>query len=107
MADVLNPQQFFHGSRARLNVGDLVEPGHDLAFGSGAPDSHVYFTPDRDVATNSAQEQMPRAGAQRPHLYEVEPTGDYDRDNAEPEFESYRSQSPLRVKRRYDVKDPY
>jgi rifampin ADP-ribosyltransferase len=100
--DNMNPQQFFHGSRADLNVGDMIEPGMPGNWAASSR-QHVYFTPDEKVAHGFARRIGKTYGEDDPpHVYTVEPTGKYtnDRDYEGPAF---KSKSPLRVTAKREV----
>ena len=44
-ADDLSSQRFYHGTRADLKPGDLIEPGHPRNFGSrDRITTYVYLT---------------------------------------------------------------
>ena len=42
---------FFHGTRADLKAGDLIEPGYRSNYGQGKKASWVYLTATLDAAT--------------------------------------------------------
>lgn len=92
----------YHGTRADLRVGDLIEPGRLANFGE-APRraNHVYFSRTLDAAAWGAELA---AGEGRGRIYLVEPTGPYEDDPnlTDKKFrgnptKSFRSRSPLRV----------
>ncbi len=90
----------YHGTRADLKPGDLIQPGHDSNFGK-TKSSHVYLTRTLDAATWGAELA---AGAGRGRIYVVQPTGpiEDDPDLTNRKFrgnptKSYRSREPLRV----------
>ena len=91
---------FYHGTKADLNVGDLISPG----FGSNFVErelKHIYFSATLDAATWGAE----LAKGEGPgRIYIIEPTGEFDDDPnlTDKKFPgnmtaSYRSQDPLRV----------
>jgi len=91
----------YHGTRADLTPGDLIEPGYDSNFGNRAKASHVYLTRTLDAATWGAELAV---GEGRGRIYVVEPTGsiEEDPDLTDRKFrgnptKSYRSREPLRV----------
>ncbi len=94
--------RFFHGTKADLNLGDLIEPGRAANFGT--PDrmaNYVYLTGTLDAATWGAELAL---GAGRGRIYVVEPTGAIEDDPnlTDKKFpgnptRSYRSRQPLRV----------
>jgi len=99
-AEVPPGTTFYHGTKADLRVGDLIEPG----FGSNFVDralKHIYFTATLDAATWGAE--LAR-GEGRGRIYIVEPTGPFEDDPnlTDKKFPgnitaSYRSRDPLRV----------
>jgi rifampin ADP-ribosylating transferase len=91
---------FYHGTKADLEVGDLIVPN----FGSNFVErglKHVYFTATLEAAIWGAE----LAGGQgRGRIYIVEPTGPFDDDPnlTDKKFPgnmtaSYRSVDPLRI----------
>ena len=94
-------QAFFHGTRADLVPGDLIEVGHPSNFTDGSALSWVYFTSTLDPAIWGAELAIGE-GAER--IYVVETTGDMENDPnltdqrfpGNPSM-SYRSRAPLRV----------
>ena len=91
---------FYHGTKADLAVGELIEPG----FGSNFVDrklAHIYFSATLDAATWGAE--LAR-GEGRGRIYIVEPTGEFEDDPnlTDKKFPgnvtaSYRSSDPLRI----------
>jgi rifampin ADP-ribosylating transferase len=91
---------FYHGTKARLDVGDLITPG----FGSNFVErglKHVYFTATLEAATWGAELAK---GEGRGHIFIVEPTGLFEDDPnlTDKRFPgnstaSYRSADPLRI----------
>lgn len=92
---------FYHGTRADLKVGELIEPGHHSNYGQKTKASHVYLTRTLDAATWGAELA---AGDGPGRIYVVEPTGQIEED---PELtnrrfrgnptKSFRSREALRV----------
>ena len=99
-ADVPPGQIFYHGTKAQLEVGQLLEPG----YGSNFVDRqlrHIYFSATLDAATWGAELAQ---GEGRGRVYIVEPTGAFEDDPnlTDKKFPgnitaSYRSLEPLRV----------
>lgn len=94
-------QQFFHGTRADLELGDLIVVGYTSNFGEGKALSWVYFTGTLDAAIWGAELA---AGDGRERIYLVEPTGPHfdDPNLTDKKFPgnptlSFRSRDPLRV----------
>lgn len=94
-------QRFYHGTKADLKPGDLIEPGFNSNFGKRKKASYVYLTATLDAATWGAELAM-GDGAGR--IYIVEPTGSIEDDPnlTDKKFpgnptKSYRSRKPLRV----------
>lgn len=94
--------RFFHGTKADLEPGDLIEPGRAANFGeSGRTANHVYFTGTLDAAIWGAE--LAR-GEGRQRIYVVEPIGVFEDDPnlTNKKFpgnptKSYRSRAPVRV----------
>ncbi len=101
--DRQQPTEFFHGTRADLKPGDLMEPGHPSNYGERNAASYVYLTGSLDAAAWDAELAI---GDGPGRIYRVEPTGpiepdpDLTRDGTNP-TRSYRSQHPLRVAGEY------
>lgn len=91
---------FYHGTRADLAVGDLLEAG----FGSNYQEqalSWIYFSGGLDAATWGCELAK---GDGRERIYIVEPTGAFEDDPnlTDKKFpgnptQSYRSREPLRI----------
>ncbi len=62
----------FHGTKADLKVGDLLEPGRRSNYGGGRTANHAYLTATLDAATWGAELA---AGEGRGRIYIVEPMG--------------------------------
>jgi len=98
--DDLRSQRFYHGTRADLKPGDLIEPGPDAGERDGTT-AYVYLTPDLDAAIWGAELAV---GEGPGRIYIVEPTGQIE-DAPEPTdhestggpMMSHRSREPLRV----------
>ena len=92
----------YHGTRADLRPGDLIEPGHAANFGATARAANfVYFARTLDAATWGAELA---AGEGPGRIYLVEPTGEVEDDPnlTNTKFrgnptKSFRSRAPLRV----------
>ncbi|WP_245614005.1 NAD(+)--rifampin ADP-ribosyltransferase [Knoellia sinensis] len=96
-----DPGPFFHGTKADLQPGDLLAPGHDTNYGSGKRSNHIYLTATREGAPLAAA--LAR-GNGRGRVYEVEPLGTIEDDPnvTDKKFpgnptRSYRTKEPLRV----------
>lgn len=94
-------QRFYHGTRADLKAGDLIQVGYNSNYDDGAPKSWVYLTGTLDAAIWGAELA---AGEGRERIYIVEPTGPIvdDPNLTDKKFpgnptQSYRSRAPLRV----------
>jgi hypothetical protein len=96
---------FFHGTKAALEVGDELVPGHGSNFQEGRVSNHVYFTALVDTAVWGAELATALAGdGERGHVYVVEPLGPFEDDPnvTDKRFpgnptRSYRTRHPLRV----------
>ena len=92
---------FFHGTKAALAAGDLIEAGRISNYGSRRQSKFVYLTETLDAATWGAELAM---GEGRGRIYVVEPTGAFEDDPnlTNKRFpgnptKSYRTREPLRV----------
>ena len=92
---------FYHGTRASLKPGDLLEPGYGSNFGERRKANYVYLTATLDAATSGAELA---AGEGPGRIYRVEPTGPVENDPnvTDKRFpgnpsRSYRTREPLRV----------
>jgi len=94
--------RFYHGTKADLRPGDLIEPGHVPNFGRGdRAITWVYLTGTLDAAVWGAELSL---GEGRGRVYVVEPTGPIvdDPNLTDKKFpgnptRSFRTQQPLRV----------
>ena len=99
--DDLSSQRFYHGTRADLKPGDLIEVGHTSNYGKQNKTVYVYLTGTLDAAIWGAE----LARGEGPgRIYVVEPTGPIvdDPNLTNMRFsgnptKSYRSREPLRV----------
>ena len=92
---------FFHGTKAELQIGDLLTAGFRSNYRPDVVMNHIYFTALRDGAGLAAELA---AGHGPPRVYLVEPTGPFEDDPnvTDKKFpgnptRSYRSGAPLRV----------
>lgn len=106
MSEPLDDGPFFHGTKAKLNPGDLLTAGYASNYRPEIVMNHIYFTSIVDGAGLAAQVA---ALDGTPHVYEVEPTGDFEDDPnvTDKKFpgnptRSYRSTEALRVIREVD-----
>ena len=94
-------QTYYHGTRADLQLGDLVESGFSSNFGQNKKAKYIFLSATLDAATWGAELAI---GDGRQRIYLVEPTGaiENDPDLTDRKFPgnptmSYRSQQPFRV----------
>lgn len=94
-------ERYYHGTRAELKPGDLIEPGYNSNYGSRRRANHVYFSATIDAAVWGAELAE---GEGRGRIYIVEPTGPIEDDPnlTDKRFpgnptKSYRSRDPLLV----------
>jgi hypothetical protein len=97
----LNSQKFYHGTKADLKTGDLIEAGFNSNYGKRKEASYVYLTATLDAATWGAELAL---GEGPGRIYIVEPTGPIEDDPnlTDKKYpgnptKSYRSRNPLRV----------
>lgn len=93
--------RFYHGTKANLKPGDLIEPGKNSNFGKGKKAAFVYLTATLDAATWGAELAL---GDGPGRIYVVQPMGPIEDDPnlTDKKFpgnptKSYRSRDPLRV----------
>jgi rifampin ADP-ribosylating transferase len=92
---------FYHGTRADLAVGDLLNPGGNSNYQNDLVMNHIYFT----ALPNGAGLAASLAKGDGPErVYIVEPTGPFEHDPnvTNKKFpgnptRSYRSSSPLKI----------
>ncbi|MBX9464207.1 MAG: NAD(+)--rifampin ADP-ribosyltransferase [Aquamicrobium sp.] len=96
-----NPSRFYHGTRADLRPGDLIEAGYNSNYGARKRASWVYLTGTLDAAIWGAELAT---GDGQERIYVVEPTGPIEDDPnlTDKKFpgnptQSYRSREPIRV----------
>ena len=96
-----NQERYYHGTRADLKPGDLIEPGYTSNFGSRKEANHVYLTATVDAAVWGAELAI---GEGPGRIYIVEPTGPIEDDPnlTDKKFpgnptKSYHSRDPLLV----------
>ena len=94
-------RQFFHGTRADLQHGDLLAVGYTSNYGEGKALSWVYCTGTLEAAIWGAELAV---GSGPERIYLVEPNGPIEDDPnlTDKKFPgnptlSYRSRDPLRV----------
>ena len=99
--DDLSSQRFYHGIRADLKPGDLIEAGYTSNYGKRNKTTYVYLTGTLDAAAWGAELAL---GERPGRIYVVEPTGPImddpnltDKKYPGNPTKSYRSREPLRV----------
>ncbi|WP_166969086.1 NAD(+)--rifampin ADP-ribosyltransferase [Brevibacterium atlanticum] len=108
MTEALDEGPFFHGTRAALEPGQLLTAGYVSNYRPEVTMNHIYFTSIVDGAGLAAEVAAlgPDADSPRgePHVYEVEPLGEFvdDPNVTDKKFpgnptRSYRSAEPLRI----------
>jgi len=92
---------FYHGTKADLQVGDLLTPGAISNYDPGITMNHIYFTA---LVNGSGLAAALAKGDGRERVYIVEPTGSFENDPnvTNKKFpgnptRSYRSKEPLRI----------
>ncbi|WP_410478477.1 NAD(+)--rifampin ADP-ribosyltransferase [Pedobacter frigoris] len=92
---------FYHGTKANLQIGDLLNPGGSSNYQPELKMNHIYFT----ALVNGAGLAAALAKNDGPErVYIVEPTGTFENDPnvTDKKFpgnptRSYRSQLPLKI----------
>lgn len=98
----LNPTEiFYHGTKANLQAGALIEPGFTSNYGQQKKARYVYLTATLDAAIWGAELAL---GEGKGRIFIVEPTGPFEDDPnlTDKKFpgnptRSYRTMSPLRI----------
>jgi rifampin ADP-ribosylating transferase len=92
---------FYHGSKAALHIGNLIEPGYRSNYGSRKNAKYVYFTASIDAAVWGAELAI---GDGDGKIFIVEPTGEFEDDPnlTDKKFPgnptmSYRTSEALRI----------
>ena len=92
---------FYHGTKADLQIGDLLTPGGSSNYQSDLIMNHIYFTA---LANGAGLAAALAKGDGRERVYIVEPTGSFENDPnvTDKKFpgnptRSYRSQAPLKI----------
>lgn len=98
--DVLDHGPFFHGTKAELKIGDLLEPQH-LSNYQNKKSNYIYFTATLNAAKWGAELAASNA---KERIFIVEPLGEFENDPnlTDKRFpgnptRSYRSKSPLKI----------
>jgi rifampin ADP-ribosylating transferase len=101
MTELLDKGPFYHGTRADLQLGDLLTAGFRSNYNPHIVMNHIYFTALRDGAGLAAELAK---GDGTPRVYLVEPTGTWENDPnvTDKKFpgnptRSYRSTAPLKI----------
>ncbi|MGM9481019.1 NAD(+)--rifampin ADP-ribosyltransferase [Roseateles sp. NT4] len=99
--DDLTPPPYYHGTKADLKVGDLIQAGYTSNYGTRRKANHVYLSATLEAAIWGAELAM---GDGPGRIYIVQPTGAIadDPNVTDKKFpgnptKSYRSREPLRV----------
>jgi hypothetical protein len=98
--DVLDNGPFFHGTKAELKIGGLLEPQH-LSNYQDKKSNYIYFTATLDAAKWGTELATSNS---KERIYIVEPLGEFENDPnlTDKKFpgnptRSYRSKSPLKI----------
>lgn len=99
-SDVIDKGPFFHGTKAELNVGDLLKP-NNLSNYQNKKSNYIYFTATLDAAKWGAE--LAKSNSKE-RIYLVEPLGEFENDPnlTDEKFpgnptRSYRSKYPLKI----------
>lgn len=92
---------YYHGTKADLRTGDLIEIGFSSNYGNQRKAKYIYLSATLEAATWGAELAQ---GDGKERIYKVEPTGPIEDDPnlTDKKFpgnptKSYRSQHPFRV----------
>lgn len=98
---VYGKKLYYHGTKASLKTGDLIEPGYNSNYGKRKKAAYVYLTATLNAATWGAELAQ---GEGRGRIYIVEPTGPIEDDPnlTDKKFpgnltKSYRTKHALKV----------
>lgn len=98
---VLDDGPFYHGTKAVLKIGELIQNGYNSNYGENKKAKYVYMTATMDAAIWGAELAV---GDETGRIYIVEPMGEFENDPnlTDKKFpgnptRSYRTQYPLRV----------
>ena len=94
-------QTYFHGTKADLKIGDLIEIGLNSNYGQNKKANYIYLTATLDAAIWGAELAL---GEGRERIYLVEATGPIEDDPnlTDKKFpgnptKSYRSKHPFKI----------
>lgn len=92
---------FYHGTKADLQIGDVLTPGNKSNYNTEIIMNHIYFTA---VVNGAGLAAALAQGDGRERVYIVEPTGTFENDPnvTDKKFpgnptRSYRTQTPLKI----------
>ncbi|WP_137789252.1 NAD(+)--rifampin ADP-ribosyltransferase [Bacillus sp. E(2018)] len=98
--EILDRGPFFHGTKAELKIGDLLEPLYLSNF-QDKKSNYIYFTATLDAAKWGAE--LARSQSKE-RIYIIEPLGEFENDPnlTDKKFpgnptRSYRSKFPLKI----------
>lgn len=99
--EILEAGPFYHGTKADLQIGDLLIAGFRSNYHTEVIMNHIYFTALPNGAGLAAELAK---GDGHPRVYIVEPTGSFENDPnvTDKKFpgnptRSYRSTAPLKI----------
>ena len=94
-------QTYFHGTKANLKIGDIIQVGYNSNFGQQKNAKYIFLSATLDAAIWGAELAL---GDGQERIYLVEPTGEIedDPDLTDKRFpgnptKSYRSTQPFKV----------
>lgn len=98
---IIDKGPFFHGTRANLKEGDLLNPGGSSNYKEDLIMNHIYFT---SMIHGAGLAASLAKGEGQERVYVVEPLGEFENDPnvTDKKFpgnptRSYRSQKPLKI----------
>ena len=101
VAKILDPGPFYHGTKADLQIGDLLTPDFPSNYRPEAIMNHIYFTA---LVNGAGLAACLAQGSGPERIYMVEPMGDFENDPnvTDKKFpgnptRSYRSAAPVRI----------
>ncbi|MFD2574405.1 NAD(+)--rifampin ADP-ribosyltransferase [Spirosoma soli] len=100
-SDIVDNGPFYHGTKADLQIGDLLTAGFRSNYKPEVIMNHIYFTA---LANGAGLAAALAKGDGDERVYIVEPTGSFENDPnvTDKKFpgnptRSYRSQAPLKI----------
>jgi rifampin ADP-ribosylating transferase len=98
--DNLSQPQFFHGSAHDFSPGDVIDPAQSHeSVNKSTPSGHAAFTTNSNKAETYGHMAAAKSTGEwgKGHVYQVEPTGSYEKDTGGNAHDSFLTSNPIRV----------